>query len=573
MASEQVDAAGPTAVSALEAALLGALGPRERAVLYAQGVLLWHRPRHSALLLFALHGLFWGISKMTLTFRPYFVLASFLLLLISIESWKYRKWLKIPSIFGRRRDDSPSESWTVVHPDLLSVPELCRRLAETWISLLTYLHNILAFKRENRGKFCLIVCICCAVLADVGRRVPGIVVCYLILLAALLWPLASYYGIGHKIRHLFDGLLHMLDYSRQALIAHRSAGGRRDDEKGTLDEDEVETDSEDELAAFYPKLDPATVEEALALSESEPSDDEASYREAVGLGLMRGGTPQLTDGSDDMEHHSQHSDLEDTFARDLAAFPSERGGVGLDSDDDDTLGIPSILETRPSRPRPNSLRQSLPADNEDFYDSDTDAINSEMSMSGLPSPDDFVGDRMPEDVFLPADDGSSMANCEEEQHSSMFMGGNSSGNLANEIVNAAFTAMVRNTLSALTSSDSTSSDSRLATSRNQAAPAGRSRQTAALRAEKGNRRHHTRATGAVAAERVPMTAADAESFYADTDEEAEEINDGFELLDQTELDRSDTDGQHGREGRALGGSAQTRGQSSGFLSKLLRKRH
>uniref|UniRef100_S4RHU8 RETREG1-3/ARL6IP-like N-terminal reticulon-homology domain-containing protein n=1 Tax=Petromyzon marinus TaxID=7757 RepID=S4RHU8_PETMA len=395
------------------------------------------------------------------TFRPYFVLASFLLLLISIESWKYRKWLKIPSIFGRHRDDSPSESWTVVHPDLLSVPELCRRLAETWISLLTYLHNILAFKRENRGKFCLIVCICCAVLADVGRRVPGIVVCYLILLAALLWPLASYYGIGHKIRHLFDGLLHMLDYSRQALIARRSAGGRSfkikgEDEKGTLDEDEVETDSEDELAAFYPKLDPATAEEALALSESEPSDDEASYREAVGLGLMRGGTPQLTDGSDDMEHHSQHSDLEDTFARDLAAFPSERGGVGLDSDDDDTLGIPSILETRPSRPRPNSLRQSLPADNEDFYDSDTDAINS----------------------------------------------GNS-GNLANEIVNAAFTAMVRNTLSALTSSDSTSSNSRLATSQNQAAS-------------------------------------------ADTDEEAEEINDGFELLDQTELDRSDTDGQHGR---------------------------
>uniref|UniRef100_S4RHU2 RETREG1-3/ARL6IP-like N-terminal reticulon-homology domain-containing protein n=1 Tax=Petromyzon marinus TaxID=7757 RepID=S4RHU2_PETMA len=383
------------------------------------------------------------------TFRPYFVLASFLLLLISIESWKYRKWLKIPSIFVSGWMcvcvHLYAHSWTVVHPDLLSVPELCRRLAETWISLLTYLHNILAFKRENRGKFCLIVCICCAVLADVGRRVPGIVVCYLILLAALLWPLASYYGIGHKIRHLFDGLLHMLDYSRQALIGFKIKG---EDEKGTLDEDEVETDSEDELAAFYPKLDPATAEEALALSESEPSDDEASYREAVGLGLMRGGTPQLTDGSDDMEHHSQHSDLEDTFARDLAAFPSERGGVGLDSDDDDTLGIPSILET-------------------------------------------------------PADDGSSMADCEEEQHSSMFMGGNS-GNLANEIVNAAFTAMVRNTLSALTSSDSTSSNSRLATSQNQAAS-------------------------------------------ADTDEEAEEINDGFELLDQTELDRSDTDGQHGRE--------------------------
>lgn len=43
-------------------------------------------------------------------------------------------------------------SWGFVHPRLLSVPELCRHVAEVWVSGAVFMRNLLLFKKQNPGK-------------------------------------------------------------------------------------------------------------------------------------------------------------------------------------------------------------------------------------------------------------------------------------------------------------------------------------------------------------------------------------------------------------------------------------
>lgn len=83
----------------------------------------------------------------------------------------------------------------------------------------------------------------------------------------------------------------------------------------------------------------------------------------------------------------RHSDAEESFAQDLADFPSINPDATLMDDDDDTsIGLPSLGPSGLASHRASVL------DVEGHLDSDQDDLESELSLSGQPAVSDFSGD-------------------------------------------------------------------------------------------------------------------------------------------------------------------------------------
>ncbi|XP_075033487.1 reticulophagy regulator 3 [Mixophyes fleayi] len=316
-------------VRVVQEALLGTLGSYEPVLSYLQAVLVWERPRHSALLHLVLNAAFWFFALTSL--RIVFLAAFGLMIIICVDQWKNKIW---PELGAARSHELDNESWGFVHPRLLSVPELCHHAAEVWVSLTTFLRNLLLFKAENPGKFCLLICGFLTFLAVLGGYIPGLVLSYLLLLFILLWPLAIYHRLGQRVYQKLEPALQRLDFSVRGFMMskqkERQLHGR------ALPPNEG-SDSEEELAAFCPTLDDSAVAKELAISDSEHSDAEVSYTENGTFNLSRGQTP-LTEGSEDLD---RHSDPEESFARDLPDFPSiNPDAIGIDDEDDTSIGLP-----------------------------------------------------------------------------------------------------------------------------------------------------------------------------------------------------------------------------------------
>ncbi|XP_054848747.1 reticulophagy regulator 3 [Eublepharis macularius] len=322
-------------VRALSAALRNRLGPYEPPLSALQAVLVWERPARSALGWAGAHAAF-GFFALT-SLHLVFLVAFILILIVCFDQWKNKIW---PEIKVARPDELDSESWGYVHPQHLSVPELCHYLAEGWITADSFMRSLLGFKRHNPGKFCLLACSVLTFLAVLGQYIPGVCLAYLTMLTFLLWPLAVYHHLGQRLYTKLEPALQRLDFSvrgymmskqkerklrYQMLRKHPTAGD--------------ESDSEEELAAFCPKLDDAVVAKELAITDSEHSDAEVSYTENGTFNLSRGQTP-LTEGSEDLDGHS---DPEESFAQDLPDFPSINPEMtGIDDEDDTSIGIPSL---------------------------------------------------------------------------------------------------------------------------------------------------------------------------------------------------------------------------------------
>ncbi|XP_066443701.1 reticulophagy regulator 3 [Eleutherodactylus coqui] len=316
-------------VRAVQEELLGRLGSYEPLLSYLQAVLLWERPRHSALLHLLLNAAFWFFALTSL--RIVFLAAFGLMIVICVDQWKNKIW---PELGATRSSDTDNESWGFVHPRLLSVPELCHHAAEVWVTLTNFLKNLKVFKSENPGKFCLLVCGFLTFLTVLGGYIPGLVLSYLLLLFVLLWPLAIYHRLGQRVYQKLEPALQRLDFSVRGYMMskqkERPLHGR------ALPPNEG-SDSEEELAAFCPTLDDSAVAKELTISDSEHSDAEVSYTDNGTFNLSRGQTP-LTEGSEDLD---RHSDPEESFARDLPDFPSiNPETTGIDDEDDTSIGLP-----------------------------------------------------------------------------------------------------------------------------------------------------------------------------------------------------------------------------------------
>ncbi|KAM9746176.1 reticulophagy regulator 3 [Menidia menidia] len=365
-------------VRAVKAALLSKLGPYEPVLTYLQSILVWERPFQSVLLFTVVNVVFWFFALTSL--RLLFLLASGLAVLVSVDCWRNKIW---PKIRVRKLDESEHESWGLVQPGVISVPEICHHLAEAWVSASVFTSSTLQYKRQNPGNFCILTCGVFFCLAVIGFYLPGLVLSYAALLSTLLAPLGAYHRVFQHVYVKLGPVLQRLDFSAGGYMMSKPIDNQflrrpiRDEASGDA------SDSEEELAAFCPTFDDAVAAKELALTDSEHSDAEVSYTDNGTFNLSRGQTP-LTEGSEDFD---RHSDAEESFAQDLPDFPSINPDATLMDDDDDTsIGLPSLGPSGLASHRASVL------DLDAHLESDQEDLDTDLSLSGLPPASDFSGD-------------------------------------------------------------------------------------------------------------------------------------------------------------------------------------
>ncbi|KAM4626825.1 reticulophagy regulator 2 [Discoglossus pictus] len=333
----------------LEAKLLLRLHEWGPVLTAGQRLLVWERPLPSLLTAAALHGTFWLFSYLSL--RPLFLFSLFLLFLLGLERWK--PWL-LSHFKAQPRVDPSSESDTMTgvggsgQHRLLSVPELCHYLAESWLTSLQYIQELQVYKKQNPGMFCAVVCSGCAAMAIVGHYVPGIMISYIILLSILLWPLVVYRELIQRMYTALEPLLMKLDYSmkgEELPRTHKKRQVKKEPEEGQELVAETDSDSEIELSGFSPEMDVRITALALSITDSELSDEEASILESGGFSVSRATTPQLTDMSEDLDQQS-------TVTEERRAPSKSPPLLGGQAEDDKPL--PAAVTTRPP-PQPLSL--------------------------------------------------------------------------------------------------------------------------------------------------------------------------------------------------------------------------
>ncbi|XP_064167354.1 reticulophagy regulator 2-like [Anguilla rostrata] len=300
--------------------LQGWLSQYEPVILWVQRLLVWERPLHSIFVAFMLNTAFWLLSSTTM--RPLFLLSVSLLGLVLLEKWKH----KLPLISVPRPEVSTAErEGRGIRPRLLSVAELSHHLAESYHTCYLHLQEMLLYKRQNHGKFCGLMCAGCLLLAVVGHYVPGVMISYIILLSVLVWPLVVYHELIQKMYTGLEPILMKLDYSMKGDTEHHKHDKKKvkkESEGSDEPRAETESESEEELSCFATTVDVRTTALAMAITDSELSDEEASILESGGFSVSRATTPQLTDVSEDLDQQSQTSDPEEGFPRDQPELPS-----------------------------------------------------------------------------------------------------------------------------------------------------------------------------------------------------------------------------------------------------------
>ncbi|XP_054556075.1 reticulophagy regulator 2 isoform X2 [Talpa occidentalis] len=147
---------------------------------------------------------------------------------------------------------------------------------------------------------------------------------YIVLLSILLWPLVVYHELIQRMYTRLEPLLMQLDYSMKAeadALHHKHDKRKRQGKNAPPGSDEplaeTESESEAELAGFSPVVDVKKTALALAITDSELSDEEASILESGGFSVSRATTPQLTDVSEDLDQQSLPSEPEEALSREL----------------------------------------------------------------------------------------------------------------------------------------------------------------------------------------------------------------------------------------------------------------
>ncbi|XP_042535151.1 reticulophagy regulator 2 isoform X1 [Dipodomys spectabilis] len=337
------EAATAEAVGRLATALWLRLRSWEAVLAAAQRLLVWEKPLHSLVTAAALNGLFWLLSSSSL--RPFFLLSISFLAYFLLDHWQPGFFLDVSASSPEEPHSDSEGAGSGARPHLLSVPELCRYLAESWLTFQIHLQELLQYKRQNPAQFCARVCSGCAVLAVLGHYVPGIMISYIVLLSILLWPLVVYHELIQRMYTRLEPLLMQLDYSMKAeadALHHkhdkRKRQGKNSPPGGDEPLAETESESEAELAGFSPVVDVKKTALALAITDSELSDEEASILESGGFSVSRATTPQLTDVSEDLDQQSLPSEPEEALSREL--------GEGEEAElapPEDLLGTPQAL--------------------------------------------------------------------------------------------------------------------------------------------------------------------------------------------------------------------------------------
>ncbi|XP_044223973.1 reticulophagy regulator 1 isoform X2 [Thunnus albacares] len=227
------------------------------------------------------------------------------------RAWKVR---------GEQRVDLFVISWEIIDSGQDSRSGTGLQLSD---SLRLFLQETSAFKQQNPGKFCLLVCSLCTFFAVLGRYIPGIVISYILVLGVFLWPLIS----SHEVGLWLEPVLQKLDFGLGELLRKIKENHEKRLMQAQTEKEGIESD----LSSMFPKLD-STVCKEMSVSDTEVSD--VTWTDNGTFNLSEGHTPQ-TENSEDL-------DREEVFTGGLPEFPSlDNGTTNGDDDDDLSLGLPS----------------------------------------------------------------------------------------------------------------------------------------------------------------------------------------------------------------------------------------
>ncbi|XP_056286987.1 reticulophagy regulator 2 isoform X1 [Pseudoliparis swirei] len=454
--SEQVCGDEDPELVRLRERVQGWLSQYESLLLWSQRLLVWERPLYSITVALTLNTLFWLLSSTSL--RPLFLLSVSLLGLMLLERWKP----KLPIITVQLAETLPEQRDTMgVEPHLLSISELSHHLAESYLTCRLCLQETLQYKQQNHGKFCVMMCGGCFVLVVVGHYVPGIMISYIIVLSVLLWPLVVYNELIQRMYTGFEPILMKLDYSMKGDTEHRKHDKRKvkkEGEEGDESRAETESECEEELSCFAPTVDVKTTTLAMAITDSELSDEEASILESGGFSVSRATTPQLIDVSEvspprliSTTDPSLHSDPEESYLRDLPEFPSV---AEFPSVERSRLRFPLRVAGRADAAQAAARSEGEPLSPASLLfqhlASPLHFVNTHFNGRGRPPGDEEGALRAP---GAPVEAGMRVA---EEKEAAATQGTLEA--LSEQIVSTAISAVVQNTLSALLRASDASED-------------------------------------------------------------------------------------------------------------------
>ncbi|GAA6224462.1 reticulophagy receptor FAM134B [Lates japonicus] len=290
--------------------------PLGRAGCRLTGLVNWRqRPCRTSALFAAANTVFWFVAFGS--FRAYSLLAVLLAVLVIVVMVRD---LARSRYTGTHLWCSMTASWEIIDSGQDSRSGTGPQFSD---SLKLFLQETSAFKQQNPGKFCLLVCSLCTFFAVLGRYIPGIVISYILVLGVFLWPLISFHEIGLWL----EPVLQKLDFGIGEFLQKIKENHEKRIMQAQTEKEGIESD----LSSMFPKLDSAVCKE-MSVSDTEVSD--VTWTDNGTFNLSEGHTPQ-TENSEDL-------DREEAFTGGLPEFPSLDNGTTTNGDDDDdlSLGLP-----------------------------------------------------------------------------------------------------------------------------------------------------------------------------------------------------------------------------------------
>ncbi|KAM6989453.1 reticulophagy regulator 1 [Tautogolabrus adspersus] len=291
----------------------GEEAPPGRAGCRLAGLVSWRqRPCRTSALFAAANTVFWFVAFSS--FRTYSLAAGLLALIVVTAAAK--DFVQSRST-GAHLWRSMTTSWEIIDSSQDSQSGTGPQLSD---ALKLFLQETSAFKQQNPGKFCLLVCSFCTFFAVLGRYIPGIVISYILVLGVFLWPLISSYDVGLWL----EPVLQKLDFGIGEFLQKIKENHERRILQTQADREGIESD----LSSMFPKLDSTACKE-MSVSDTEVSD--MTWTDNGTFNLSEGHTPQ-TENSEDL-------DREEAFTGGLPEFPSLDNGSTTNGEDDDDLSI------------------------------------------------------------------------------------------------------------------------------------------------------------------------------------------------------------------------------------------
>lgn len=399
-----VSSNGDTYDRRIEETFKSILNPVEPFVMQVQSLLVWESPRKSVVLFILVHAIFWFFAVFRC--QVYFLASTALIISYFLHTWKRRIW---PEIRVPPKEPEDPDSWTPVHPRLLSVPEICKYLAQFWCSIDKAVDKWMAFRRNHRFLFCLLSCCVFISLALLGHYIPGLMLSYITVISIMLWPCVMYHKLIQRFYLQCEPVFMKLDYSLKLKSKWSFKGKKsRNSDTGITSADDANTDTDSD--DFCPSLDPeATAALARSITDSE---DESGGTPSVN-------TPMLS------KEPSFSDDQDEDFTPDLGDMPS----IDHLDDTDDEILEPRLHSSRPINSTSNKQDSMnfVPTYFGDTSDSEDDTLTKDLKFPDI------------NDIQSPEPSQS----VSRQQEAGMAL-------LASSIVSQAFSSMMQSAISGIT---------------------------------------------------------------------------------------------------------------------------